>query len=95
MNFGVASMTAPLRRVALRKPGVAMQQAEVATWHYGPSFDKDRVEAEQFIETSVLRTRHGAKATRIEISRKGNVEGPLIGEIIILKDKVEAQSSQE
>jgi cytoskeletal protein CcmA (bactofilin family) len=50
-----------------------------------------RVEAEQFIETSDLRTRHGAKATRIEINRRGHVEGPLIGEIIILKDRVDAE----
>ena len=54
MNYGVASMTAPLRRVALRKPGVAMQQADAATWHYGPSFDKDRVEIEHAAFTDLL-----------------------------------------
>jgi len=54
MNYGVASMTASLRRVALRKPGLAMQQADAATWHYGPSFDKDRVEVEHAAFTDLL-----------------------------------------
>jgi len=54
MNYGVASMTAPLRRVALRKPGIAMQQADAATWHYGPRFDKDRVEVEHAAFTDLL-----------------------------------------
>jgi dimethylargininase len=54
MNYGVASMTAPLRRVALRKPGAAMQQADAATWHYGPSFDKGKIEFEHAAFTDLL-----------------------------------------
>jgi dimethylargininase len=54
MNYGVASMTAPLRRVALRKPGVAIQQADAAIWNYGPSFDKDKVESEHAAFTELL-----------------------------------------
>jgi dimethylargininase len=54
MNYGVASMTAPLRRVALRKPGIAIQQADAATWNYGPSFDKDKVESEHAAFTELL-----------------------------------------
>jgi dimethylargininase len=57
MNYGVASMTAPLRRVALRKPGPTMQQAEPTTWHYGPSFDKDKVEFEHAAFTALLETK--------------------------------------
>ena len=57
MNYGVASMTAPLRRVALRKPGVAMQQADAATWHYGASFDKDKVEFEHAAFTDLLQAK--------------------------------------
>jgi len=57
MNYGVASMTAPLRRVALRKPGAAMQQADAATWHYGPSFDKGRVEVEHAAFTDLLQAK--------------------------------------
>ena len=41
--FGVSSMTDPLRRVALRRPGSAMVEADAALWHYGPSFDPERV----------------------------------------------------
>lgn len=43
--YGVSSMTAPLRRVALRRPGPAMLDADAALWHYGPSFDRDKVAA--------------------------------------------------
>ncbi len=46
MNYGVASMTAGLRRVALRKPGVSMQQADAKLWNYGATFDRHEVEAE-------------------------------------------------
>ncbi len=44
MTYGVASMTAPLRRVALRRPGVAMRGADSARWHYGAAFDPAAVE---------------------------------------------------
>jgi N-dimethylarginine dimethylaminohydrolase len=54
MNYGVASMIAPLRRVALRKPGASIQQANPATWNYGPGFDKDKVESEHAAFTDLL-----------------------------------------
>lgn len=46
MMYGVASMTAPLRRVALRRPGPALLGADPAAWHYGPRFDPGRAAAE-------------------------------------------------
>jgi len=54
MNYGVASMTAELRRVALRKPGVSIQQADAKVWNYGPTFDKREVEAEHAAFTGLL-----------------------------------------
>jgi len=54
MNYGVASMTAPLRRVALRKPGASMQQANADTWNYGPGFNKEKVESEHAAFTDLL-----------------------------------------
>ena len=54
MNYGVASMIAPLRRVALRKPGASMQQADAETWNYGASFDKSKVEFEHAAFTNLL-----------------------------------------
>ena len=54
MSYGVASMTAELRRVALRKPGVSIQQAEAKVWNYGPTFDKREVEAEHAAFTGLL-----------------------------------------
>lgn len=43
MMFGVSSMTAPLRKVALKKPGATLQNADPAMWHYGPHFDPTKV----------------------------------------------------
>lgn len=45
MMFGVSSMVAPLRRVALRKPD-SMTTADAGEWHYGDTFDGARVAAE-------------------------------------------------
>ena len=39
MSFGVSSMTAPLRRVAVRRPGASLLKADPAKWHYGAQFD--------------------------------------------------------
>lgn len=41
--FGVASMTAPLQRVAVMKPGMSLTNANPEKWHYGPLFDPDKV----------------------------------------------------
>ncbi len=54
MTYGVASMTGMLRRVALRRPGVSMQQADAKVWNYGPSFDRRQVEAEHAAFTGLL-----------------------------------------
>ena len=42
--YGLSSMTAPLRRVALRRPGPALLGADPQAWHYGESFDPSAVE---------------------------------------------------
>ena len=46
MSFGVSSMTAPLRRVAVRRPGPSLTGADPSKWHYGPQFDPDLVTAQ-------------------------------------------------
>ena len=43
MNFGVSSMVAPLRRVAMRRPGRATLEANPALWHYAGPLDADRL----------------------------------------------------
>ena len=42
-RFGVASMTAPLQRVAMRRPGRATVEADPALWHYTGPLDADRL----------------------------------------------------
>lgn len=44
--FGVSSMTAPLRKVAVRKPGASLLNADAAKWHYGAVFDPEKVAAD-------------------------------------------------
>lgn len=54
MTFGVSSMTAKLRKVAVRRPGEAMVNANSKTWHYGPQFDPSRVAAQHDNFTACL-----------------------------------------
>ena len=42
-SFGVASMTDPLRRVAMRRPGRATLEADPALWHYAGPLDAGRL----------------------------------------------------
>ena len=41
--FGVSSMVAPLRRVAMRRPGRATLEADPARWHYAGPIEPDRL----------------------------------------------------
>ena len=45
MTYGVASMTAPLREVALRRPGKSIITAEASAWNYGKHFDPSKIES--------------------------------------------------
>lgn len=42
-GFGVGSMVAPLRRVAMRRPGRATLEADPALWHYAAPLEPDRL----------------------------------------------------
>ena len=42
-GFGLASMTDPLRRVAMRRPGRATLEADSALWHYAGPLDPGRL----------------------------------------------------
>ena len=57
----------------------------------GGKLEADKVVAQKYIETSILYTRNGATATRIEIERRGKVRGPLVGEIVTIKDRAEVE----
>jgi len=46
MTYGVASMTAPLKEVALRRPGKSIITAEPSAWNYGKYFDPSKIESE-------------------------------------------------
>ena len=43
MTFGVSSMVAPLRRVAMRRPGPATFEADPELWHYTRRLDAKRL----------------------------------------------------
>ena len=42
--FGVSSMIAPLKKVAVMKPGEALLKANPSKWHYGSLFDPSQIE---------------------------------------------------
>ena len=42
-SFGVSSMVAPLRRVAMRRPGRATLEADPVRWHYAGPIEPDRL----------------------------------------------------
>ena len=48
-NFGANAMNAPLRRVIMRKPDVAMKHADAKEWHYGPTFDAAKAAAQHAV----------------------------------------------
>ncbi|MCF3641884.1 arginine deiminase family protein [Rhizobium sp. TRM95111] len=37
--YGSQEMSAPLKRVLMRRPGPSLETADPAKWHYGPTFD--------------------------------------------------------
>ena len=57
----------------------------------GGKIEAHTLTAKKYIETNVLRTRSGAKAVRIEIGKRGEAEGPLVGEIIIIKERARVE----
>jgi len=57
----------------------------------GGKIEAYTLRARKYIETNVLRTRRGAKAVRIEIAKRGEVEGPLVGEVIIINDRARVE----
>ena len=42
--FGVSSMTAPLKKVGLIKPGLSLKEADPILWHYSSAFDPNKIE---------------------------------------------------
>lgn len=73
VSFGVGSMAAPLRRVAVRPPGQAMITADPVQWHYGPAFDPAKI-ADQHSEFVSLLRSHGAELLVMEGDDQGNVD---------------------
>jgi N-dimethylarginine dimethylaminohydrolase len=53
MTYGVASMTAPLKRVALRAPSFSLLNADLHKWHYSDLHDPDKIQESysQFAQT--------------------------------------------
>ncbi len=73
MNYGVSSMTATLRKVALRKPGESMHAAQAHEWHYGPTFDRHKVAAEHAAFAGLLEN-GGVEILWLEGDDRGNAD---------------------
>lgn len=72
MSYGISSMAAPLRRVAVRKPE-AMATADARTWHYGATFDGARV-AEEHAGFTRLLMAAGAEILWMDSPDRGNAD---------------------
>ncbi len=53
-RFGVTSMVAPLRRVAMRRPGSAMFEADPKLWHYTQPLDRERLSRQYDVFTELV-----------------------------------------
>ena len=59
-DWGARNMTGRLRRVLMRRPGLALREADPAAWHYGPFFDAERAAAQHAAFTAIV---HASGAT--------------------------------
>jgi cytoskeletal protein CcmA (bactofilin family) len=57
----------------------------------GGRIEAEKVEAVEDIKTNTLLTRLGAVARNIEIGKRGEVEGPLVGETILIRDRARVE----
>ena len=73
MTYGVASMTAPLREVALRRPGKSIITAEPSAWNYGKHFDPSKIDREYDRFVSALEN-FGVKIHWIKGDDLGNAD---------------------
>lgn len=73
MTYGVASMTAELRRVALRRPGESIQQADARLWNYGSSFDRRELGAEHAAFSGLLESA-GVEILWMDGDDRGNAD---------------------
>lgn len=77
--YGVDSMVAPLRRVALRRPG-AILTADPVRWHYAKPIDPEAL-ATQYRAFSALVADHGAEIVWVDGGREPGVDDGLADSI--------------
>ena len=73
MNYGVDSMTAPLARVGLHRPGPSLLEADADTWHYGRDFDRARV-ADEHAAFAGLLAAAGCEILWFDDDDRGNAD---------------------
>ena len=68
--FGVSSMTATLRKVAVKKPGPSIINADPNLWHYGEDFNPAKILNihEEFVKKYSEKVPLGRKAEVKEVS---------------------------
>jgi len=86
MKYGSQSMTAPLKRVLMRRPGSSLQNANAAEWHYGPGFDGTRA-IEQFGVFADLVAACGTEIIWIEDSGDGMADAMFTHDPSLVSDK--------
>lgn len=64
-EFGVRDMSAPLKRVLMRRPAKSLVEAEAVTWHYGAGFDAEAA-IRQYGDFASLVAQSGAEIVWID-----------------------------
>jgi N-dimethylarginine dimethylaminohydrolase len=84
--FGSQSMAAPLKRVLMRPARGAMQGADPARWHYGPSFDAARAAA-QHAAFAALVAASGASVEWLDDADDGLADSVFTHDPSLMTDK--------
>jgi cytoskeletal protein CcmA (bactofilin family) len=66
-------------------------ELKARTVRVGGKVEAYKIEALDEIATNTLRTRKGAKAEEIEIGRRGEAEGPLIANRILIRERARVE----
>ena len=101
--YGLNSMTAPLKRVAVRKPSPSLLNADPDVWHYGPTFDRNKIEENHSAFTDIL-IDSGIETLWMDANDQGNADAVFTydaslmtpqGAILMSPGKTQRQQEQE
>ncbi len=86
MHYGSQAMSAPLRRVLMRRPGASLKAADAGEWHYGAGFDAGRAIAQYDVFADMVAA-SGAAILWIEDTGDGMADAMFTHDPSLMTDK--------